>query len=61
LKSGLASLFVGGAWYFSKDKIPTHNWDGYDFGSPPHITDGLNQGPFIIMVQLLMLLEPMWL
>lgn len=46
LKSVLASLFVGSAWSFSKDKIPSHNWDGYDFGSPPLITDRLNQGPF---------------
>src|ERR1700761_2892518 len=26
--------------------IPAHNWDKYDFGSGPAITDRLNQGPF---------------
>ena len=33
--SGKASAFV-----------PAHNWDGYDFGKGPKITDRLNQGPF---------------
>ena len=26
--------------------VPTHNWDKYDFGSGPAVTDRLNQGPF---------------
>lgn len=26
--------------------VPAHNWDGYDFGKGPAITDRLNQGPF---------------
>ena len=26
--------------------VPTHNWDKYDFGSGPQVTDRLNQGPF---------------
>lgn len=26
--------------------VPAHNWDGYNFGSGPAITDRLNQGPF---------------
>jgi hypothetical protein len=26
--------------------VPTHNWDGYDFGPPPEVPDRLNQGPF---------------
>ena len=26
--------------------VPVHNWDGYNFGSGPAITDRLNQGPF---------------
>ena len=26
--------------------VPAHNWDGYDFGSGPVITNRLNQGPF---------------
>jgi len=27
-------------------KVPAHNWGNYDFGSGPHVTDRLNQGPF---------------
>ncbi len=27
-------------------KIPSHNWDGYDFGPPPKISNRLFQGPF---------------
>ncbi len=26
--------------------IPSHRWDGYDFGPGPSVTDRLNQGPF---------------
>ena len=26
--------------------VPAHNWEGYDFGPGPAITDRLNQGPF---------------
>ena len=26
--------------------VPAHNWDKYDFGSGPPVTDRLNQGPF---------------
>jgi hypothetical protein len=26
--------------------VPSHRWDGYDFGPGPAITDRLNQGPF---------------
>lgn len=28
------------------DRVPPHNWEHYDFGPAPHITDRLNQGPF---------------
>jgi len=27
-------------------RVPPHNWDHYDFGPPPAVTDRLNQGPF---------------
>jgi len=27
-------------------EVPTHNWDKYDFGSGPPVTERLNQGPF---------------
>jgi len=26
--------------------VPSHRWDGYDFGPGPQVTDRLNQGPF---------------
>ncbi len=26
--------------------VPTHRWEGYDFGPGPHVADRLNQGPF---------------
>ena len=26
--------------------VPAHNWDKYDFGPGPAVTDRLNQGPF---------------
>jgi hypothetical protein len=26
--------------------VPAHNWDKFDFGSGPRVTDRLNQGPF---------------
>ena len=26
--------------------VPAHNWGTYDFGSGPHVSDRLNQGPF---------------
>ena len=35
LRAGVGSAYV-----------PTHNWDRYDFGYGPTITDRLNQGPF---------------
>ncbi len=31
---------------FFVEKIPAHNWDGYDFGPAPSIKKRLNQGPF---------------
>lgn len=37
-----ASALPGSANAF----VPAHNWDGYDFGKGPAITDRLNQGPF---------------
>lgn len=27
-------------------RVPPHNWEHYDFGPPPQVTDRLNQGPF---------------
>lgn len=43
---GMAGLYSGINWAHTEEKIPAHNWDGYDFGPPPPITDRLYQGPF---------------
>ena len=45
-KSALASLAASTLPGISNAFVPAHNWDGYDFGSGPKITDRLNQGPF---------------
>jgi hypothetical protein len=46
-KSAWASLLAGGLPTTSAQAfVPAHNWDGYDFGPGPVITDRLNQGPF---------------
>ena len=37
----LSDLGVGKA-----QDVPSHNWDRYDFGAAPEVTDRLNQGPF---------------
>jgi hypothetical protein len=42
LASVAASVFPAAANAF----VPAHNWDGYDFGSGPVISNRLNQGPF---------------
>ena len=39
--AALTDLGVGNA-----QDVPSHNWDRYDFGSGPQVTDRLNQGPF---------------
>lgn len=38
--------FLPAGIYFKEQRIAPHNWDGYDFGPPPSITDRLEQGPF---------------
>jgi len=45
-RSALAGLCTGVSFSFLDSKIPPHNWEGYNFGPPPTITDRLNQGPF---------------
>lgn len=44
--SGLIGLLAGVGWKTSNARIPPHNWNDYDFGPIPEITDRLNQGPF---------------
>lgn len=45
-RSALAGLCTGVSFSFLDSKIPPHNWEGYNFGPPPTITDRLSQGPF---------------
>src|SRR5436190_2025440 len=40
--AGVAGVGTGKAHGF----VPAHNWENYDFGSGPTVTDRLNQGPF---------------
>ena len=46
MKAG-AALSLATAFNKTKaQEVPTHNWDKYDFGAGPKVTDRLNQGPF---------------
>ncbi len=44
--SGLIGLMAGTGLRSAEARIPPHNWDKYNFGPCPPITDRLNQGPF---------------
>ncbi len=47
LKSGgLAATLAGTGAGEANAFVPAHNWDRYDFGTGPKITDRLDQGPF---------------
>jgi hypothetical protein len=47
LKSAAVTSLAGGIGARTANAyIPSHNWDKYDFGLGPAITDRLNQGPF---------------
>ncbi len=43
LQGAAAGLSAAG---LARADVPTHRWDGYDFGPGPRVTDRLNQGPF---------------
>jgi len=46
IKTG-AALGVASAFSPLKaQEVATHNWENYDFGPGPPVTDRLNQGPF---------------
>ncbi|MEO5889956.1 MAG: twin-arginine translocation signal domain-containing protein [Ferruginibacter sp.] len=45
-KGTLATLAASVLPAAAKAFVPAHNWDGYNFGPGPVITDRLNQGPF---------------
>ena len=46
IKAGATLPLSGGLTAARAQDVPAHNWDGYDFGPPPKVTDRLNQGPF---------------
>jgi hypothetical protein len=45
IKTGVA-LAAGMMPHRVRADVPSHRWDGYDFGRGPRVTDRLNQGPF---------------
>lgn len=46
IKAGATLSLVGGLSPQKAQEVPSHNWDGYDFGTGPKVSDRLNQGPF---------------
>lgn len=46
IKAGAALTMLNGLGVGKAQDVPTHNWDGYDFGSGPIVSERLNQGPF---------------
>ncbi len=47
IKAGTALVVAGGMRKATvRADVPSHRWDGYDFGPGPEVTDRLNQGPF---------------
>ena len=46
IKTGSALTILNSLGVGRAQDPPAHNWDRYDFGSGPVVTDRLNQGPF---------------
>src|ERR1051326_7705465 len=46
IKAGAALAMLSDLRVGNAQDVPAHNWDHYDFGSGPKVTDRLNQGPF---------------
>jgi len=46
IKTGAALTVASALPHVRAQEVPTHNWDNYDFGPGPRVTDRLNQGPF---------------
>jgi hypothetical protein len=46
IKAGAALAVLTDLGVGTAQDVPSHNWDHYDFGSGPQVTDRLNQGPF---------------
>ncbi len=45
-RSALTAATAAGLPRVADAFVPAHNWDGYDFGPGPLVSDRLNQGPF---------------
>jgi len=46
IKAGTALSLMSGLSSTQGQEVPSHNWDSYDFGAGPKVSDRLNQGPF---------------
>jgi hypothetical protein len=46
IKTGAAASLLSTMSPTTAQDVPTHNWDKYDFGAGPKVSDRLNQGPF---------------
>lgn len=46
IKTGAAVALATALHKTQAQEVATHNWDRYDFGSGPKVTNRLNQGPF---------------
>jgi hypothetical protein len=46
MKAGAALAVTTAVAETKGQEVPTHNWDHYEFGSGPPVTERLNQGPF---------------
>jgi len=46
IKAGAAASLLSSVSPTPAQEVPTHNWDKYDFGGGPKVSDRLNQGPF---------------
>src|SRR6476659_2386381 len=46
IKAGAALSLLTAVDKTNAQEVTTHNWDKYDFGAGPKVTDRLNQGPF---------------
>ena len=46
IKAGAALSLMSGLSSTQGQEVPSHNWDSYDFGAGPKVSDRLNQGPF---------------
>ncbi len=55
---GAAAALVGLGIRPARAQVQPHNWDGFNFGTGPTITDRLNQGPFPVPGNVVMTTTP---